>query len=145
MRCRRIEISFMVLTTRSGLIVLFSLVASMVLVGCDQSGDGAASPRQSTASPGDTRSAKAPSDMTPMDQSESSEHIEITAQIRRGIMNADDMSFNAKNCKIITDKTGTVTLRGAVDSQAEKDAVGAIARATTGVVSVNNLLEVQPG
>ncbi len=80
---------------------------------------------------------------TPIDQSESSADIRITAAIRRAIMDDDTMSMNAKNCKIITEKTGLVTLRGVVDSQAEKDSIGAIATAVAGVTKVDNLLEVK--
>jgi osmotically-inducible protein OsmY len=53
------------------------------------------------------------------------------------------MSMNAQNCKIITDKSGVVTLRGVVDSQAEKDAIQAKAQAVAGVTRVDNQLEVK--
>ncbi len=82
------------------------------------------------------------SNKTPMDQSQSQPDIDITAGIRSAIMKADNMSTNAQNCKIITDK-GAVTLRGPVNSQAEKDAIDAIAKRTPGVVSITNLLEVK--
>jgi hyperosmotically inducible periplasmic protein len=83
------------------------------------------------------------SDKTPADQSNSQSDIDITASIRRTIMKADNMSTNAQNCKIITDK-GAVTLRGPVKSQGEKDAINKIANDTPGVTSVNNLLEIAP-
>lgn len=79
---------------------------------------------------------------TPMDQSNSSDDIKITATIRRAIMDDKAMSTNAQNCKIITDK-GVVTLRGPVASQAEKDSIEAKAKATAGVTSVVNELEVK--
>ena len=53
------------------------------------------------------------------------------------------MSMNAQNCKIITDKSGIVTLRGPVASQAEKDAIEAKAKTIAGVTSVVNELEVK--
>jgi len=53
------------------------------------------------------------------------------------------MSTNAQNCKIITDKAGIVTLRGPVNSQAEKDAIAAKAQAIAGVTKVVNELEVK--
>lgn len=81
---------------------------------------------------------------TPMDQSESSEDIRITAEIRRAIMDDDSMSMNAQNCKVITDETGVVTLRGVVDSPAERDMIEAKARAVAGVARVDNQLEVKP-
>ncbi|MBX9736277.1 MAG: hypothetical protein K2X32_05070 [Phycisphaerales bacterium] len=49
---------------------------------------------------------------SPMDQSNSNDAIKITAAIRRAILDDNSMSVNAQNCKIITDATGNVTLRG---------------------------------
>lgn len=80
---------------------------------------------------------------TPFDQSESSDAIKITAEIRRAIMDDDTMSVNAQNCKIMTDKSGMVTLRGVVNSQAEKDAIDAKSKAIAGVTKVDNQLEVK--
>lgn len=80
---------------------------------------------------------------TPMDQSQSSEDVKLTAEIRRAIMSDSAMSTNAQNCKIITDKTGLVTLRGVVSSQAEKDSIEAKAKAVVGVARVDNQLEVK--
>ena len=53
------------------------------------------------------------SSLTPLDQSNSSSDIEITQQIRKKVIDNDDLSFNAKNVKIIT-VAGKVTLRGPV-------------------------------
>ncbi|MBY0113042.1 MAG: BON domain-containing protein [Phycisphaerales bacterium] len=79
---------------------------------------------------------------TPMDQSNSKSDIDITAAIRRSIMEDKSMSMNAQNCKIITE-AGVTTLRGPVASQAEKDAIGAKASAVAGVTRVDNQLEVK--
>ena len=81
---------------------------------------------------------------TPMDQSNSKSDIDITASIRKAIMDDRSMSTNAQNCKIITDK-GVVTLRGVVDSAAERDAIGMKAGAVAGVTRVDNQLEVKVG
>lgn len=82
-------------------------------------------------------------DKTPMDQSESPAQIAITAEIRKAIIADKSMSMNAQNCKIITDNTGVVTLRGMVNSQAEKDAVETTAKAVAGVTRVDNQLEIK--
>jgi len=82
--------------------------------------------------------------MTAMDQSNSSEHIDITATIRRAVMDDDALSMGAKNSTIVTDRDGRVTLRGGVQSQAEKDAVGAKAVAVVGSARVVNHLVVTP-
>lgn len=81
---------------------------------------------------------------TPVDQSESATDVKITAEIRRAIMEDKSMSVNAQNVKIITDKSGVVTLRGVVATQAEKDAIQAKAQAVAGVTRVDNQLEIKP-
>jgi hypothetical protein len=81
--------------------------------------------------------------MTPMDQSESIAHIKTTADIRAAVVGDETLSMTAKNCKIITDKTGRVTLRGPVTTQAEKDNIGAKARSVAGNELVTNDLEVK--
>ena len=80
---------------------------------------------------------------TPMDQSNTSADTKITADIRRSVMDDSSLSMNAKNCKIITDASGVVTLRGPVASQAEKDTIEAKAKAVAGVKNVVNELEVK--
>lgn len=86
--------------------------------------------------------SQAPGQSTPFDQSEKSTDITITAEIRKALMADSGMSMNAQNCKVIT-ANGTVTLEGVVDSQAEKDAVEARAKAVAGVNSVVNRLTIK--
>ena len=71
----------------------------------------------------------------PTDQGSSEKDVGITKDIRSGIMGAD-LSFNAKNIKIIT-RNEYVTLKGVVESDAEHQAVLKIARshANTGKIS----------
>jgi hypothetical protein len=79
--------------------------------------------------------------LTPMDQSNSAAQIEVTANIRKGIMGDKTISFNGKNVKIIT--VGTrVTLRGPVKSSKERTAIEGIAKRTAGVSDVDNQLEI---
>jgi hyperosmotically inducible periplasmic protein len=80
---------------------------------------------------------------TPLNQSQDAEHIRITADIRRAVMEDENMSMTAKNCKIITGSDGVVTLRGVVQSVAERDAIGAHAARIAGQMSVVNELEVK--
>jgi hyperosmotically inducible protein len=106
--------------------------------GCDTNNEPAApdnTARNEVDRSGDTK--------TPMDQSESSAAIRITADIRRAIMDDKSMSTGAQNCKIITDDAGVVTLRGVVSSQAEKDSIAAKATGVVGVKQVDNQLEVK--
>jgi hyperosmotically inducible periplasmic protein len=122
--------------TRS--IALAGIVGSLALVACDNSD----APRADTPTPAD-RSAPRGNETTAMDQSNSSEHIDITASIRRAVMDDDALSTRARNVTIVTDRTGTVTLRGDVPSQAEKDAIAEKADAIVGSGRVVNQLVVR--
>jgi osmotically-inducible protein OsmY len=59
--------------------------------------------------------------VTPLDQGNSESDLKMTRNIRSSIMDSD-LSFNAKNIKIVT-KNGHVTLRGVVQSHKEHEAV----------------------
>ena len=110
-------------------------------VGCKENNESTTAPRPVAAD--NTAKNKADRDAntkTPIDQSESSADVKITADIRREIMKTD-MSTNAKNCKVMTEN-GVVTLRGPVSSTTEKDRIGALASSATGVVRVDNQLEI---
>jgi putative membrane protein len=78
--------------------------------------------------------------LTPLDQGNSKTDIDTTAQIRKAILDLDDISVNAQNVKIIT-KDGRVTLRGRVNSENEKRLIADIAHRTAGLV--DNQLEVR--
>jgi hyperosmotically inducible periplasmic protein len=75
-------------------------------------------------------------------QSESKADVEMTAAIRKAIVDDKSLSVNAHNVKVIT-ANGVVTLRGPVKSEEEKRAVEAKAKQVAGVSQVNNLLEVE--
>jgi hyperosmotically inducible periplasmic protein len=83
--------------------------------------------------------------ITPPDQGESKEAVRITADIRKALMDDKGLSTNAHNVKVVTDNSGNVTLRGVVDSQAEKDSVEEKAKSVTGVSRVTNELQVKTG
>ncbi|MCC6678435.1 MAG: BON domain-containing protein [Phycisphaerales bacterium] len=122
------------------------LALSIGLVGACERRDGA--PREGTTptAPDNTDRNKRDRDTdakTPPDQSEASADVKITAAIRRAIMDDKSMSVNAQNVKIMTERSGVVTLRGPVDTQAEKDAIEAKAKAVAGVTRVDNQLEVK--
>lgn len=80
--------------------------------------------------------------LTPLDQGSSQADVDTTAQIRKGILAGKDMSVNAQNVKIITNK-GQVTLRGPVDTAEEKRLIGEIAINIALTGNVNNQLEVK--
>ncbi|MDZ4756129.1 MAG: BON domain-containing protein [Phycisphaerae bacterium] len=121
-------------------------VAVLGVAACDRTDNGV--PATSTSPRAADNTARNDVDRggartTPIDQSENADDVQITADIRRAIMEDDAMSMNADNAKIMT-SNGHVTLEGVVASQAEKDAVGAKAKAAAGVLSVTNNLTIKP-
>jgi osmotically-inducible protein OsmY len=80
--------------------------------------------------------------LTPMDQGSSAADRTITQDIRKAVVDNDELSTNAKNIKIIT-VDGVVTLRGPVKNDAEKTTVASIAHKASGVKRVDNQLEVE--
>lgn len=78
----------------------------------------------------------------PIDQKESRADVDLTAKIRNRVVNTDGLSVNARNAKIIT-ADGKVTLRGPVESQAERDTIERIAREEAGDANVDDQLEVK--
>lgn len=81
------------------------------------------------------------STLTPMDQGESDGDVKMTQDIRRAVMDNDQLSFSAKNVKIIT-RNGKVTLRGTVPTSRERTAIQDAAKALAGASAVDNQLEV---
>ena len=75
-------------------------------------------------------------------QGESKADIEMTAAIRKAVVDDKALSVNAKNVKIMT-ANGVVTLRGPVKSDEEKKSIEAKAKQVAGVTRVDNLLEVE--
>jgi hyperosmotically inducible protein len=65
-----------------------------------------------------------------------------TAQIRRAIIAEKDLSTYAHNCKIIT-QGGSVTLKGPVKSDDEKQKVASLAESVAGAGHVTNELTVK--
>ncbi len=135
-----------------------SLLSIACVIGaCDRSANQETTPRANTTTTTTTTPSPAPkadntdrnkvdrdsATKTPMDQDNSSEATRITADIRRAITADNALSMDARNCKIITDSSGVVTLRGPVANKSEKDAIGVIAKGVAGVKSVVNELEVK--
>lgn len=77
---------------------------------------------------------------TPTDQGNSAKDMQITKDIRSGIMDTD-LSFNAKNIKIIT-RNEHVTLKGVVESHAEHQAILKIARNHANAAKITDELKV---
>ncbi len=82
------------------------------------------------------------STLTPIDQGSTEGDVTITRRIRQDLVARDGLSVNARNVKIIT-ADGRVTLRGPVNSAAEKDLVGEIAGRIAQPANVDNQIEVK--
>jgi len=80
--------------------------------------------------------------ITPEDQSGTEADREITANIRKAVVDDGSLSTDAHNVKIVT-QNGVVTLRGPVESAQEKNTVVAAAEMTPGVKRVDDQLEVK--
>ncbi len=78
--------------------------------------------------------------LTVFDQSESAEDVKISAAVRELVVADDSLSMNAHNVKIIT-ISGVVTLRGPVESTAEKASIGSKAKSVAGVKRVDNQVD----
>jgi hyperosmotically inducible protein len=74
-------------------------------------------------------------------QSNDSEDVRITREIRKAVVADDSLSTNAHNVKIVT-IDGVVTLRGPVNSSAERTKVAAKAEQVAGVKRVDDQLEI---
>ncbi len=80
--------------------------------------------------------------LTPGDQGNTAADTELTRKIRHDVVMDSNYSMTAKNIKIIT-VNGKVTLRGPVNSDAEKSGIEALARNVAGEGNVDNQLEVK--
>jgi hyperosmotically inducible protein len=76
-------------------------------------------------------------------QKENSNDRELTRQIRHAIVKDNSLSTDAHNVKIIA-QNGSVTLKGAVKSDEEKQAIESKATGIAGAGRVTNELQVVP-
>lgn len=76
-------------------------------------------------------------------QKENRSDRDITAEIRKAVIDDKELSTYAHNVKIVT-RNGQVTLKGPVRSEAEKQAIEAKATQVAGAGKVSNSLSVKP-
>ncbi len=86
---------------------------------------------------------RAKSAVTADQQKENKSDREISASIRKALMDSKDLSTYAHNVKVVT-RNGMVTLKGPVRSEDEKKAVEAKAIEIAGAGKVQNMLSVKP-
>jgi hypothetical protein len=80
--------------------------------------------------------------LTPLDQGSSEADVNAARAIRKAILDQEGLSVNARNVKVIV-RDGRVTLRGPVNSEAEKRRIADIAGQTVQAQNVVNDLEVK--
>jgi hyperosmotically inducible protein len=123
--------------------IIFALLLPACVAGCDtKMGSGSAgsygsAARDNTAVNVRDRDA---ANKTPINQNENKTDIDITAEIRRQVVDTK-MSIDAQNVKIMT-QDGRVTLRGPVKTAEEKTQIVDIARRVAGADRVEDQLEV---
>src|SRR4249920_1014372 len=120
-------------------IQIISLCLLATIAGCDQAKQK--SPPAAQAPPARDNTAvnerdKSAAVKTPIDQNENRKDIDVTANIRKRVVDTK-LSVNATNVKIIT-QDGKVTLRGPVKSDEEKKQIEQIAGGVAGVENVDS-------
>jgi hyperosmotically inducible periplasmic protein len=81
-------------------------------------------------------------ELTPIDQGNNEKDLEMTAQIRKDVMANSELTYGAKNVKIIT-VNGRVTLRGSVPTEAERDLIVKLAKSAAEPDKVDDQIQVQ--
>jgi len=79
---------------------------------------------------------------TPQTQSNAKADRELLASVRRAIVKDKSLSVAAHNVKILVEG-GVVTLRGPVNSDAEKSTLESLAKSVAGVTSVDNKVDIK--
>jgi len=139
------------LTQRSSLALGAVLPLCLFLTGCNEpvtTSDADRAPSAPAAAPAADNTAINARDrddatLTPGDQGTSPADREITQKIRKALaIDSSGYSTTAKNIKIIT-VNGKVTLRGPVNTDAEKSGIVAMARQVAGEANVDDQLEIK--
>jgi hyperosmotically inducible protein len=112
------------------------VILGLIACGCDTSGRATHDPENTSINQRDRSNLAT----TPLDQHQDQADIDITANIRKQVVDSE-MSVNAHNVKITT-QNGNVTLRGPVTTADEKSNIERIASNVAGVTRVDNQLDV---
>jgi osmotically-inducible protein OsmY len=111
-------------------------------------GDGGTTPKADSSREGVDNSAinkrdNGSTEPTADQQKNAHSDVDLTAKIRRSIVGDKSLSTNAHNVKIIA-QNGLVTLKGPVQSEAEKSTIEQKASSIAGQSNVKNEIDVQP-
>jgi osmotically-inducible protein OsmY len=116
------------------------LLSSFGLLWAQQQNDTSQVPADNTKVNQRDRNSSEP---TADQQKENSTDRQLTQQIRRALVKDKSLSTSAHNVKIIT-QNGSVTLKGPVKSEEEKQAIESKATEIAGAGKVNSELQVAP-
>jgi hyperosmotically inducible protein len=115
-------------------------ILALGLSGCNRGTDSTTTPKKADNTAVNERDRN-PAAKTPIDQNENQADIDITAAIRKRVVDTK-MSINGQNVKIIT-QNGKVTLRGPVETADEKAQIEGFARAVAGDGNILSELSVK--
>ena len=93
--------------------------------------------------PAVAQAQKDPTQKTADDQKNNKSDVNLTAEIRKQILDDKSLSTSAHNVKIVSEN-GAVTMRGDVNSTEEKNQVLSIARKVAGARNVTDQITVVP-
>jgi hyperosmotically inducible periplasmic protein len=129
--------------------LLLPLIASLLMIHSSQGQQAKPIPNDPAASdstePDNTKrnsSEQNKNTDTAEKQTNSKDDLALTQKIRQAVMKDGSLSMNAKNVKIIA-QDGTISLKGPVESQQEKDTIATAAGEIAGKDKVDNQLEVK--
>jgi osmotically-inducible protein OsmY len=120
-----------------------SALTALGATACDKSGTEASTTTTTSAqdNTGTNARDRNAASVTPMSQGNDMADIQTTANVRKALMADDTLSTNAKNVKVVT-ANGTLTLRGPVNTAAEKQTIEAKARSLAGANTVDDQIDV---
>jgi hyperosmotically inducible periplasmic protein len=121
------------------LLMQVSLLSSFGLLWAQQDNASQAPPDNTKVNKRDRNQNEPTADQ----QKENTSDRQLAAQIRRAVVKDKSLSTSAHNIKIIA-QNGTVTLKGPVKSEQEKQAIEAKAAEIAGASKVTSELEVAP-
>jgi hyperosmotically inducible protein len=109
---------------------------ALAIVGCSRDSSHAAD------NTGRNARDKSGETLTPTDQLENERDLALTKDIRESLVDDDALSVNGKNIKVIS-QDGRVTLRGVVSSLDEKERIVSKVKTLSGVLAIDDQLEVK--
>lgn len=130
----------MIRTLARTLSITVFLTGSLVPLWSQQDGSSQQAPADNTKV---NQRDRNPNERTADQQKENAGDRQLTQQIRRAIVKDKALSTDAHNVKVIT-QNGSVTLKGPVKSEQEKQAIESKATEIAGSGKVTNELQVAP-